>query len=144
MATIAEILDLLAAELSVFDWSPDADGVFGTILHNGFQVRFSPIMDSQTLLAEAVVANKVAEDDKITQEALHSLLENNFYNATTMSGSVSYLFDSDELVYEEIIQPQELSENDVETWLETFLQNAHLISSQIKSNTSTQLPSPHI
>lgn len=140
---ISEAIDLIAAELLVFDWEPDRNGIFGLLMDDGVKVRLIP-NGVANLSLERIIAEGVKSDGQLTAPILLSFLQANFENAVSLPGFLFYLPDLDEIVYSESHDISAAEGKNIEAMVKNFLASAKKIADQFLqlSSTSSNLPTP--
>lgn len=128
---LAEAVDFIAAELSIFDWVPDSDGKFSTMIPQGIEVRLLPCSDQELLLEASICRN--FKEVASTRERILSVLKINFSQAIHHQTSLYYLPEIDELVASRRLNFGVISEEALAQEVESFLEGARGFSSAFRN-----------
>lgn len=140
---VSEAIDLIAAELLVFDWEADRNGIFGLLMDDGVKLRLIPDGVARLSL-ERVIVEGVKNNPSLSDHLLLTFLQANFENAVILPGCTFYLSELDEIVYSEGQDISAFTEKDIEGMVKSFLGNAGKIAEQFSqlSSASSRLPTP--
>lgn len=130
----AEAIDLVAAELLVFDWEADRDGVFGALLADGTEIRLLAA-SPESLLLEGILLENVKKMVHFKENLLQFLLANLSRSAQN-DGSICYTSDVDQLLFSQIIPFSTLHEDQLEETIQHFLKQLN----QVKQFAQKYLP----